>query len=143
MLKLYFSFHHLFPPFFSFLPIGKHVSMEDKNLHYYIIILFHKPLKKSQKKCHVWVFKQLSNHNSIFTYVCMSAIMPWSQCKLVFYFFLKCWTFSNKPDRNIAQITRTVKHAWITLLQVHLCFLKPIQYRFNKTSRCTAWIVSK
>ena len=53
MLKLYFPFHHLFPPFFSFLPIGKHVSMEDKNLHYYIIILFHKPSKKSQKKCHV------------------------------------------------------------------------------------------
>ena len=108
---------------FSSLCFGKHVFMDDKKLHSYIIILFHKLYINSQKK-YVWVFKQLSNHNYVSIYgVCKlkkHVTMPWSHCKLVFYFVFNCWAETYRKS-----LKPKVKYAWITLRPVHLCFLKP------------------
>ena len=97
------------PPFifpnFSSLLFRKYVFMEDENLHYYMIILFHKPYVNLQKNVRG---EFLNRQLIIILYSFMEFVYYWSM--------LEGQTVSNKWYRNIAWITRTKSEVFLSNL---------------------------
>ena len=121
---------------FSFCAISQacfHVRWKLPSLHNHFIS---QPLLQVFNVMESFIyFQQFCNHSFIcgISMLLKHVTKPWTHCKLVAYFVFKCWTFSNKQDRNIVLITELkVKYSWINMLPVQLCFLKPRPHCFSQ-----------